>query len=98
MGYSWDREEDLTARIGSLDLAAALGRLLVVPSLALSVPFSLSISDVTARYPFDRLEGVVGQGSWRYESCTVDMGGIVSGSVSGIGSGSGSEIEGLGAR
>lgn len=65
----------------------------MVPSPGSSVPSSLSISAVTARYPFDRLEDVVGK-----ESCIVNTSGIVSGSGSGSGSASRSEIEGVGAR
>lgn len=50
----------------------------------LFVPSSPSISAVTARYPFDRLEDAAEK-----ESCIVNTGEI----VSGIGSGSGSESE-----
>lgn len=86
------------ARIGSLDLAAAWDRPLVVLSSALSVPSSLSISAVTARYPFDRLEGVFAKESWRCESCIVNTSGVVNvgGIVSACGIESGSEIEGWG--
>lgn len=44
---------------------------------------------MTARYPFDRLEGVVGKEIWRYESCIENTIGIVGGTESGSGSGSG---------